>query len=109
MSIDLTEFELTESHQVDHVMKSWPAFFSEIALGNKKHDIRDKNEREFKVGQICRLCEYDPFPKTNGEESGYSGDYVDVRITYITSNDTPCAFSSAVLAKNACVLSFELL
>jgi len=32
-----------------------------------------------------------------------------VEITYITSNNTPCAFSSAVLDKDYCILSLRLM
>lgn len=83
-------------------IKSWPQFFQPIVDGAKKHDMRDKTERDYQVGDILRLCEYDPF---GGQ---YTGRYQDVKITFITSNDTPCAFSSAMLAKPAAILSFEL-
>jgi uncharacterized protein YqfB (UPF0267 family) len=86
----------------DHVLKSWPKFFQEIAAGRKKHDIRDKTEYDFKIGDWCLLKEYDPFL------GSYTGETCLVEITYITSNDTPCAFSSAALGKDFAVLSFEL-
>jgi hypothetical protein len=84
-------------------IKSWPQFFQPIVDGFKKHDMRDKTERDYCVGDVLRLREYDPF------EGEYTGRYQDVEITFITSNDTPCAFSSACLDKKAAILSFELI
>lgn len=85
-----------------HKLKSWPFFFEQIRLGHKKHDLRMK-DREFKVGDMVMLCEYDPFAGT------YTGRALLAKITYITSNDYPCAYSSAVLDREACILSLELI
>jgi hypothetical protein len=49
------------------------------------------------------LCEYDPFG------GGYTGRWALFEITYITSNDTPCAMSSNALARDACILSVSLI
>ncbi|MBS3648738.1 DUF3850 domain-containing protein [Pseudaminobacter sp. 19-2017] len=83
-----------------HTMKSWPAFFREMIAGKKTHDVR-KKDRDFKVGQVIRLEEYEPFG------GGYSGRSADFEITYITSNDTPCAMSSVVLDRDHCILSLK--
>lgn len=82
-------------------LKSWSAFFQAIKAGDKTHDIRSKKDRDFKVGDTVVLQEYDPFTGT------YSGDAIICQITYITSDVTPCAFSSAVLDKDYCVLSLR--
>lgn len=84
-----------------HNVKSWVPFFQAFKSGNKKHDMRDMIDRDYKVGDELILEEYDPF---KGE---YTGDTLRMRITYITSRDTPCAFSSAALAKDFCILSLE--
>jgi hypothetical protein len=90
-----------KTHPV-YFLKSWPAFFQAIVDGSKKHDVRDITEYNFKIGDIVLLQEYDPFA------GKYTGRTQCVKITYITSKFTPCAFSSAVLAKNFAILSFEL-
>lgn len=82
-------------------LKSWSPFFQAIKSGKKSHDLRSKKDRQFKVGDIITLQEYEPF------EGIYTGEEIDVEVTYITSNDTPCAFSSAVLDKDYCVLSLR--
>jgi hypothetical protein len=83
-------------------LKSWSHFFQAIERGDKKHDLRDNSDRKFAVGDTITLREYDPFL------GQYSGKECDVVITYITSRDTPCAFSSSVLDRNFCILSLEV-
>jgi len=82
-----------------HKVKSWTAFFQAFKTGAKKHDMRDLKDRDYKVGDILILQEYDPF---KGE---YTGEELTRQITYITSRDTPCAFSSAALDRDYCILS----
>lgn len=86
-----------------HEVKSWCAFFQAFKSGAKKHDMRDMFDRDYKVGDVLILNEYDPF---KGE---YTGEKLAMRITYITSRDTPCAFSSAALSRDFCILSLERL
>lgn len=86
-----------------YVVKSWSPFFKAIKAGTKTHDLRDMVDRDYKVGDTLLLREYDPF------EGQFTGDTCAVVITYITSNNTPCAFSSAVLDKDYCILSLRLI
>jgi hypothetical protein len=86
-----------------HEVKSWTAFFQAFKTGAKKHDMRDMIDRDYQVGDVLVLHEYDPF---KGE---YTGEKLAMRITYITSRDTPCAFSSAALDRNYCILSLDRL
>lgn len=88
--------------KIDYKVKSWTKYFQEIKAGSKKHDMRDRTERDYKVGTILLLEEYDHF---NGR---YTGETLLVRITYITDAVSPCAFSSAWLDKKACILSLEI-
>jgi hypothetical protein len=83
-------------------LKSWTHFFQAIKAGEKTHDLRSKKDRSFKVGENVCLREYDPF---KGE---YTGDSLVAKVTYITDNVTPCAFSSAVLDKDYCILSLRV-
>jgi hypothetical protein len=87
----------------NYEVKSWTHFFKAIKRGEKTHDLRDLKDRNYKVGDILLLREYDPFL------GQYTGDTCRVKITYITSNKTPCAFSSSVLPKDYCILSINLL
>lgn len=82
-------------------VKSWVAFYQAFKTGAKKHDMRDLKDRDYKVGDTLILQEYDPF------EGKYTGSEMAMKITYITSHNTPCAFSSAALDKNYCILSLE--
>lgn len=82
-------------------LKSWAHFFDAIVKGDKKHDLRSLKDRKFYVGEIIRLRKYD---NIRGE---YTGHYIDVKITYMTSRYLPCAYSSAVLDKDYAILSIE--
>lgn len=84
-----------------HKIKSWTHLFQAIKSGIKLHDIRDMNERDYKIGDQILLQEFD---HTTGR---YTGDELLVEITYITDNMTPCAFSSAVLQKGFGILSIK--
>lgn len=85
-----------------HICKSWTYFFDVIASGQKTHDLRI-NDRDFAVGDFIILHRYDQV------KGVYTGETCNVEITYITSNKTPCAFSSAVLDKEYCILSIKLI
>lgn len=87
----------------DYEVKSWPAFYTAMVSGKKKHDMRDKRDRAYKIGDRLKLREYDPF------SGAYTGREAVFKVTYITSNDTPCAMSSAALDRDFCILSMELL
>lgn len=81
-----------------HHVKSWLHFFKAINDGVKTHDLR-KNDRNYKIGDTLILEEYD---NINGR---YTGRTLEREITYITSEEVPCAFSSAALEKGYCILS----
>jgi len=87
----------------DYEVKSWPWFFEPMCAGKKKHDMRDKTERPYRVGDRMLLREFDP------RGAGYTGREAIAMITYITSNDTPCAMSSNALDKSACILSVNVM
>ena len=85
-----------------HKVKSWTYLFSALCSGEKKHDIRDMRERNYKVGDELILQE---FEQTSGK---YTGREATALITYITDKNTPCAFSSAVLDRNFGILSLKI-
>ena len=86
----------------EHKVKSWRHFYEAIYEGKKTHDLR-LNDRDYNVGDILVLQEYD---NIKGE---YTGSQLKAEITYMTDNRIPCAFSSAVLPKEYCILSIRRL
>lgn len=88
--------------EYDYEVKSWPWFFEEMITGRKKHDMRDKRDREYKVGDKMLLREFDP------RTGQYSGRAAIGTITYITDNVTPCAMSSAALDRDFAILSLDV-
>jgi hypothetical protein len=60
-----------------HELKTWPEYFDAVRDGRKTFEIR-RNDRDFKVGDVLLLQEYD-LPTNQ-----YSGYDVSRRITYIT-------------------------
>jgi len=81
-----------------HKVKSWPWFFEAMKAGSKKHDMR-KTDRNYKVGDMLLLQEFDP------RTGQYTGREHSMVITYITSRETPCALSSNGLAQDHIILS----
>lgn len=84
-----------------HDVKSWPHLFNAAVNGVKKHDLRDMDERDYKVGDHLLFREWDP---QNGKYTGMKHIF---KITYITSHESPCAMSSVALQRGICILSIE--
>jgi hypothetical protein len=85
---------------VQHRVKSWPQFFQPIFEGLKTHDLRRKDDRDYRVGDTMLLMEYDP------RSESYTGRELEVRITYVTSAEYPCAYSvGGGLSPNLGILS----
>lgn len=88
---------------IDHELKSWVGLFQPIKDGFKTHDLRVM-DRDYKVGDICLLREYNPAIKD------YTGREVKVKITYITGeNHQHCAFSPIGLHSAMGILSIKLI
>jgi len=87
------------AHRADHILKCWPEFFEEIRSGRKKHDLRRSDDRKFTVGDLLRLREFDP------DLESFTGRSMNVRVTYVTSADLPCALSKDALHPDFCILS----
>lgn len=84
---------------VEHAVKSWPHLFEATLTGAKTHDLRRADDRDYRVGDILRLQEFDP------DTERYTGRELRVRITYITSAQFPCALSDSSLDPDHCILS----
>jgi hypothetical protein len=61
-----------------HELKTWPQYYKAIVSGEKRFEIRVK-DRDFKVGDVLILREYDPDAKA------YLGGEYWVRVTYMVS------------------------
>jgi Domain of unknown function (DUF3850) len=83
-----------------HTLKSWPKFFDAIWQGERVHDLR-RNDRDFEVGDVCELREYDPVL------AKYSGRALSILVTSITSAAKPCAVSEMALHSDFCILSIR--
>ena len=63
-----------------HKLKIWPGLIGPIATGAQTFEIR-KNDRDFKVGDVLSLEEYQPVT------GRYTGDDIEVKVTYILHID----------------------
>jgi hypothetical protein len=61
---------------VTHYLKTWPEHYKDIVSGKKKAELRF-NDRDFKVGDLLSLMEYNP------ETDQYTGSFVIVKVTHI--------------------------
>ena len=86
----------------DYEVKSWPWLFEPMVAGKKFHDMRDKRDRDYKVGDRMLLREFDP------RTGQYTGREAVSMITYITDNVTPCAMSSNALDRDHAILSVRV-
>jgi Domain of unknown function (DUF3850) len=89
------------SEIVEHTVKCWPQFFDPILSGKKTHDLRRSDDRDFRVGDVLHLQEFEP------ETNRYTGRELRVKITYITSAVYPCALSEDALHPDFCILSIK--
>lgn len=60
-----------------HVLKTWPAYFKDVATGGKTFEVR-RDDRDFRVGDTLRLVEW-------SQQTGHTGRAVDRRVTYLLS------------------------
>lgn len=77
-----------------HEIKVLPEYFNELVDGNKKFEIRE-NDRDYKVGDIVYLREWD--------DDKFTGNALIVKITYILTAEQ---FSEG-LQRGYCVWSFD--
>lgn len=60
-----------------HTLKIWPENFVEIAFGHKTCEIRHTKDRDYRVGDILKLMEWDK------ETKQYTGQEVSRKVTHI--------------------------
>lgn len=90
-----------ERDAIEHKVKSWPSLFEAALAGTKTHDMRKMTDRDYRVGDILRLQEYDQHSKQ------YTGRELVAIITYVTSVEFPCALSGDGLKPDYCILSIK--
>jgi hypothetical protein len=61
---------------VVHRLKTWPTYFRDVQVGKKCFEVR-RADRDFKVGDVLHLEEWDP------ETQRYTGAVSGVEVTYI--------------------------
>lgn len=67
-----------------HNLKIWPEYLEQVKSGIKTFEVR-KNDRDFKVGDSLILRAFDPDKAIQlmSTAGGYTGDWIEVDITYI--------------------------
>lgn len=63
-----------------HELKTWPVFYEKIIDGSKPFEVRN-NDRNFKVGDVLFLREYDP------DAEAYTGRSCQKEVTYILGDN----------------------
>ncbi|WP_297512682.1 ASCH/PUA domain-containing protein [uncultured Caulobacter sp.] len=63
-----------------HELKTWPKYFAAVRSGQKRFEIR-RNDRDFAVGDILVLREFDPASDT------YTGQSEERQITFLLSEE----------------------
>lgn len=79
-----------------HVLKTWPMYFQPMVEGHKTFELR-KNDRDFRVGDVLELREYDL------ANDHYSGRFIEVVVTYVLER------GELGLAVGFCVLGIRAL
>lgn len=98
---DSIDFAKPVRPPMEHQVKSWPELFEATLAGAKKHDMRRATDRDYRVGDLLVLREFDP-----GQQC-YTGRELRMRITYVTSSEFPCALSGGGLHSDYCILSLS--
>ncbi len=75
-----------------HVLKTHPEFWDDLESRRKTFEIRCTDDRDFQVGDILHLREWDPNIRTPEGEKwtkkvGYTGREMTRRITYVLSGE----------------------
>ncbi|MFC1975058.1 ASCH/PUA domain-containing protein [Chloroflexota bacterium] len=65
-----------EKHNT-HYLKVWPEYFEAMTTGKKKFEVRWGDDRQFKVGDILTLQEWDP------KTERHTGQVIFRTVTYI--------------------------
>lgn len=78
-----------------HELKILPIYFEEVIEGRKSFEVR-KNDRNFKVGDMLALNEYD------AEKKEYTGNSCLVYVDYILKDENYCKNGFVIMAIKPC-------
>lgn len=67
----------------EHLLKIWPSFFEPVATGAKRFEVRSIRDRDFAVGDVLYLREWDPQEGRMVEFKGYTARTLETRVTYV--------------------------
>ena len=89
-----------------HNLKTWPEFFDAVRIGIKKFELR-KDDRNFCVGDLLLLQEYDPGTgRYVSEEGEHAINTVVVSVTYILRGfgipEDHCVMSIERIGESVC-------
>lgn len=84
-----------------YALKQHPKHFEGVISGKKLFEIR-KNDRDYKVGDLLALNEYDP------ETKSYTGASVLVYVDYILDNPEYCKEGYVVMSIKPCAVSKKI-
>lgn len=65
-----------------HELKVWPEYFNAARKGEKPFEVR-LNDRDYAVGDVLVLKEWNPWIGIGGEPFGYTGREIRRRVTYV--------------------------
>lgn len=86
-----------------HALKIYPEYFEAVKSGKKPFEVR-KNDRDFKVGDILALNEFDPL---EGAEGKYTGWTLFKRISYILDDEAYCKAGFVIIGISPCMITDE--
>ncbi len=79
-----------------HALKEHPQHFEDVLEGRKLFEVR-KNDRDFRVGDLLALNEYDIY-------SGFSGRCCLVYVDYILNDSEYCKDGYVIMAIKPCAV-----
>lgn len=65
-------------------LQIWPQYFEEVLSGNKTFEVREKRDRDFRVGKKLILMCYDPVTKK------YDGRCIVKKVSYVLDDPAFC-------------------
>ncbi len=80
-----------------HALKQHPQHFKPVVSGEKLFEVK-KNDRDFQVGDLLALNEYDP------ETKSYTGNSCIVYVDYILNDPEYCKEGYVVMSIKPCVV-----
>lgn len=83
-----------------HALKTYPEYFVDALAGNKNFEVRYK-DRDFKVGDILALNEYDPVSQK------FTGRSFITWISYILGDEKYCKEGYVILGFIPCRIEIE--